>query len=222
LFYLKSPFKSKHVPTKKLNCLMNRISGERLMLFFELAKRGLIDNNYVNFNCINATRDPSAEARRQAFIDMFNDTGWTHYQSEFNQWVDRMPVLLNVDGPEQAALDSEVTVVSETYVSDSTIALSEKIFRAIQMPRPWLLNCSPGSVALLRDNGFDVLDDVVNHNSYDHLNNGRIEAMLDELDNIVFDAERCERAALHNYNRLHELNNLWPEKLKWLIATHAG
>jgi hypothetical protein len=220
LFYLKSPIKSKHVPTKKLNCLMNRLSGERLMLFFELAKHGLIDNNHISFNCLNAVRDPSVQARQQAFDEMYHAVSWSEYQLEFEYYQPKMPILLEVDSPDFVALDSEVTIVSETYVSDSTIAFSEKIFRAIQMPRPWLLNCSPGSVALLRDNGFDVLDDVVNHNAYDHLYNGRIEAMLGELDNIIFDAERCERAALHNYNRLHELNRLWPEKLKQVL-THA-
>lgn len=209
-------------PTKRLCCLMNRLSGERLQLFYKLDQRGLIENNEISFNCLNATRDPGPEARQQAFADMHAQCDWPEFNEQFEKWKDRVPVLLGVNNPDSATLNAEVSIVSETYTSDSTIAFSEKIFRALQMPRPWLLNCSPGSVSVLREHGFDVLDDVVNHNSYDHLYDGRIDAILDELDNVVYNQERCEQAALHNHKRLNELNQLWPEKLKWLLTAHAG
>lgn len=208
---------SNQTPTKRLNCLMNRIAGDRYDLFCHLHNRNLIEDNYVSFNCRVPMIDPSSESRQQAFDDIHNQTQWDHCQAAYQFWRDRMPLTLEVNDPDFVALDSEVTIVSETYASEFTIGLSEKIFRALQMPRPWLLNCSPGSVALLRDNGFDVLDDIVDHEAYDHLHNDRITTMLDVLPGIVYDPKRCERAALHNFNRLHELNSLWDDRFKKVL-----
>ena len=103
--------------------------------------------------------------------------------------------------------------------------LSEKIFRAIQLPRPWLLYCSPYSIELLRSHGFDVLDDMVN-TEYDTEKNHwmRLDLILDQLETFINrqytpkDYERFKQAAKHNQQLLASLLHSWPEKLKTVMS----
>jgi len=209
--YLCEPLKNV-APNHRLNCLMNRLSGERMMLLFKLHERNLISDNIVSFNCLYHTRDPDITQRKQFFKQVYHETGWTQYNKTFNELKERVPFIIDHD-PDSAALASEVTLVVESYVSDSTVAFSEKIFRALQTPRPWLLFCSPGSVKLLRDLGFDVLDDLIDHD-YDAIvdQESRLDTLLDSLDKTAYNQHRCEMAVEHNQARLQELSTLWTHK----------
>jgi hypothetical protein len=233
VYHSEIPYKDR-LPTKKLNYLANRISGERLLMFYNLAKRDLVENNHISFNCeesinvygeYNRNRSADVEQRKQAFVDAHNKHshskyGWSEYSDIFDRYQAQVPILLNVDDPVYAALDSEVTIVVETYASESSVAFSEKIFRALKLPRPWLLYCSPGAVDVLRNHGFDVLDDLVDHQAYDHLFfNERISAMLDQLPTITLDVNRCKQAAAHNQQLLVELNDKFEAKYNSILET---
>jgi hypothetical protein len=120
---------------------------------------------------------------------------------------------------EQCIVDSNVSLILETYISDSHIVFSEKIFRALQLPRPWLLYCSPGSVICLKQYGFDVLSDYVDH-SYDEVmeHNSRHLIILNQLENFIGkvyteqDYARFNQAATHNQQLLKHFAIKWPEK----------
>jgi len=209
-------------PSIRLNCMLNRLSGERLLLLYKLHERNLIDNNIISFNCLYHTRDPSIEERQEFFRQMHREVNWPHWDWAFNELINKIPII-SEHNPDTAAMASEVTIVAESYVSDSVIAFSEKIFRALQTPRPWLLFCSPHSVDILRENGFDVLDDLVDH-SYDSITNQelRLCKLLDTLATTVYNKQKCERAATHNRNRLQELGSHWESKLNEIIKVRTN
>jgi hypothetical protein len=126
---------------------------------------------------------------------------------------------------EQCIIDTNVSLILETYTRDEAIVFSEKIFRAIQLPRPWLLYCSPFSIELLRSHGFDVLDDMVD-NTYDTEKNHwmRLDIILDQLETFIDrqytpkDYQRFKQAAKHNQQLLASLLQGWPEKLKTVMS----
>ena len=126
---------------------------------------------------------------------------------------------------EQCIIDTNVSLILETYTRDDAIVFSEKIFRAIQLPRPWLLYCSPFSIELLRSHGFDVLDDIVD-NTYDTEKNHwmRLDIILDQLETFIDrqytskDYQRFKQAAKHNQQLLASLLHGWPEKLKTVMS----
>ncbi len=126
---------------------------------------------------------------------------------------------------EQCIIDTKVSLILETYTRDETIVFSEKIFRALQLPRPWLLYCSPFSIELLRSHGFDVLDDYVD-TDYDIITNHwqRMDAIVDQLETFINrqytprDYERFKQAATHNQHLLASLLHSWPEKLKTVMS----
>jgi len=205
-------------PKYNFNCLMNRISGERLMILYKMYERGLLKDNIVSFNCfLPGNERKSLALRKIDFNDMHIDQDWPHWNELQEELRPRMPLLLPTDmDPDSAALHSKVTVVVETYSHDNVISYSEKIFRALQTPRPWVLFASPNAVAVLRDYGFDVLDDVVDHSEYDSTlkQERRADKILNLIPKIKYDFERCNRSAKHNRQLLQSLYNQWPSKLE--------
>jgi hypothetical protein len=195
------------VPTKQFNCLMNRVSGERLIMLYKLAERNMLGQGIVSFNCLYHDMDPTPAQRQKNFVTAH----YSHVAPRWNmlnsQLQTTMPLLLDHNDPDQAAEDSVVTIVVESYVSNDVIALSEKIFRALQTPRAWLLICSPNAVSCLRDAGFDVLDDVVDH-SYQTLTDpwDRCYHAIKLNIDLLKDYDRVKLLIEQNQHRL--LNNL--------------
>jgi hypothetical protein len=113
----------------------------------------------------------------------------------------------NFDGDLQTTImQTEFSIVLETYFDrNEVITFSEKIFRCLKLPRPWLLYAMKNSVAYLRSIGFDVLDDLVDH-SYDnedfHITRQRM--ILDQSQDLckktltTEQIARCKQAAAHN------------------------
>lgn len=132
---------------------------------------------------------------------------------------------------EEAYVRSNLNLVIETYIGDKTITFSEKTFRALQTPAPWMLYACTGSINYLRNLGFDLIDDIVDH-SYDsiqHTGNYGINKMRSWLDyglrnlenikkeSVSYIQTRCNQAAIHNQNLLKNLKPLWPTDFSsWL------
>lgn len=192
-------------PTKRMNCLIHRQSGERLMFLYKMYERDLLENNLVSFACFTGDQEKPYADRKKDFNDLHIDqdtTIWNDLQEELRP---QMPLLLPDNMlADDAAMQTEVTIVVETYVNEDVIAYSEKIFRALQLPRPWIMFNSPHAVSVLRKYGFDVLDDVVDHNNYDNVikQERRADKILNTLDKVEpwakIDKERLAKAAKHN------------------------
>lgn len=210
-------------PNKHFNVMMNRISGERLMLLYKLHEAGLFAKGYIGFNCLYHDRDPDTDRRQQHFVNMHKECGWHQWDNTHRELLPEIPLLLDMD-PDTAAMRSDITLVVESYVSDSVIAFSEKIFRALQTPRPWILFCSPDSVAVLRDAGFDVMDDVVDH-SYDEIEDAeqRLDAIVQELKKLkYFFLPRYKQAVETNQAVLDKLKHQWSYKLQSILDSNQS
>jgi len=195
------------------NCFMNRFRGDRSRVFYELLKRNILEQGIVSFN---VTVDE--------YEIQFVDANLDRYQAEHDLGRFLVPYNNLTATLEQSIIDSCVSLVLETYTSDTHIVFSEKIFRALQLPRPWLLYCSPGAVATLRDYGFDVLDDCVDH-SYDQtVQHGfRLQSIIDQLETFIDrdygeqDYQRFKQAADHNQQLLQQFARAWPDKLATVL-----
>ena len=217
------PIQENIYPTKHFNVMMNRISGERLMLLYMLKEAGLVNKGYIGFNCLYHDMDPDINQRQANFGQVHAECAWHHWDEMHNSLKSSMPMLLDMD-PDTAAMRSDITLVVESYVSDNVIAFSEKIFRALQTPRPWILFCSPGSVTVLRDAGFDVLDDVVDH-SYDEIVNveERLKAIIKELRKLkYFFLPRYKQAVETNQALLDKLKHQWSYKLQSILDNNQS
>jgi hypothetical protein len=192
---------------------MNRPRGDRSIVFYELIRRNLLDKGLVSFN-----------VDLNEYDQQFEQLGLTKYTNEHELGRQLIPHNNLAYSLDQCIIDSRVSLVMETYSSDSHLIFSEKIFRCLQMPRPWLLFCSPGAVSTLKAYGFDVLDGYVDH-GYDSLPlaHDRLNYLTRQLDTFVdrqysdADYARFRQAAQHNQQRLDEFAGDWPARLSQVL-----
>ena len=204
------------VPVNAFNCFMNRVRGDRSTTFYELIRRDILQEGLVSYNCSLQELEKEYEC---AGLD-------TNYKYQHQTALALVPYnTVESHGTlEQCIIDSRVSLILETYTSDSHIVFSEKLFRCLQMPRPWLLYCSPGSLQLLESYGFDILSDMVDI-KYDKITNHgtRLQHILDQLETFVnrhfgaVELQRLHQAALHNQQRLSDLGLQWPEKFSQIM-----
>lgn len=215
---------------RTFSLVVNRLAGERLLMLYRIAQRGWLDQGHVNFNCSLAlsARDLTREQRRTNFDQAHQQLDRPEFDDVYQALRPKMPMLLSNDhqvhgGPDLSALKSRVSIVMETYHNRHSVVFSEKIFRALQTPRSWVMFSSHGAVQLLRDTGFDVLDDLVDH-SYDLEQDpeARMDLMLDSVPAAGFQLERCQAAVTHNQEILRKLARLWPDRLAKLAQCMAS
>ena len=201
--------------THGFNCFMNRIRGDRSRTFYELIQRNILNKGLVSFNCTQAE-----------YMDQYEQAELYNYWQEHDRGLELVPYnTVESHGTlEQCIIDSNVSLVLETYISHSLIVFSEKIFRVLQLPRPWLLYCSPGSVLCLKQYGFDVLADYVDH-GYDEIfeHSTRHQFILDQLETFIDkvyteqDYARFDQAAKRNQQLLKYFASTWPDKFNTVL-----
>jgi hypothetical protein len=211
--------------THGYSCFMNRISGDRSQVFYELIRRNILDQGLVSFNCWWFGNDPETITKDYAINNynrQYEQAEMFEYAAEHQQGLELIPFCsFNEDaGVAQAIIDSNINLIHETCVADDHITFSEKLFKSLQLPRPWLLHASPGSIKLLKGHGFDVLDDYVD-TAYDNIveHSHRLLKILDQLETFVDrkyteqDYQRFEQAAEHNQALLNKFEQAWPDKI---------
>lgn len=231
-------------PQQRFNFSINRLDSKRLSLFLELITRTTkpntqifdgplefdLDRDLVKFNCWSwmSTND-SDQAFTTNFANEFENIPSdlkTLYQPAYDFMCSKMPYCNHQYSLEQSQYHAWLNVVVETYSSNTTIALSEKMFRALVTPVPWIVYGGKYTVNWLRSMGFDVLDDVVNHR-YDYLeeNNSGLygdkpvdfvqdgSATVEKIKQMDFESlsNRCQQAAEHNQRLLQKFAQQWPQ-----------
>ena len=192
------------------NCFMNRVRGDRNEVFYELIRRNILHKGAVSYNIT-----------QEELNNQYQSAELFHYEKEHTVAQDIVPYnVVDVFGSlEQVIMETNVSLILETFMNEDHVVFSEKLFRALQQPRPWILFCSSQSVKLLKSYGFDVLDDYVDHGYDEEFNKGnRMNMLLDQLETFAErvytrrDYERFEQAATHNQQLLTQFAMDWPQK----------
>jgi hypothetical protein len=229
-YFYKSEYQPQ-IPTKLFNCFINRTDPFRQSWFYQLVRQNLIDNGNVSFNLsysmddypIKVSRDSSIKQKLDLYDWIFK-RGLDIFEYEHDLMQSNVPFQNFTGDLDQAIVDSKISIVIETYFDDDErqgIAFSEKIFRQLQLPRPFVLFCSPGAVSVLRDVGFDVYDDYIDH-SYDEYHNNTQKQMhlleiVAEFENISYNTailEDFEQRAQRNRDLLKHLRDKIPARFE--------
>lgn len=152
---------------KEFNCFINRNDPIRQTWFYLLYHRNLLDKGYVSYNAL---------ARQSMGRDNSNDyfdKNHRYFLSSFDNIYEDIKKIVPYKSFDETGdlrdtiLRTKFSIVLETYFERTdSITFSEKTYRVLQTPRPWLLFGATGSVQYLRELGFYVYDDFVDH-SYD-------------------------------------------------------
>jgi hypothetical protein len=125
--------------------------------------------NYVHEHYTNIVYD----AARSFKHDPQKMLAWVTRHGEKNLYHERVNLSQNHastinDDLFRAHLDSYFEIVVETEYKTNTIFHSEKTFKAISWLQPFVLCAERYSVQALREMGYDVFDDIIDH-SYDRI-----------------------------------------------------
>lgn len=212
-------------PVKDFNCFINRMDVIRQSWLYLLMRRNMFDRGFVSFN-MDVSRlnnyDPAVSAHA-VFEQQFAEH-MTNFETEHTQARHMVPYR-NFDAAEDVAtviMQSRFSIVLETYFDDNNlITFTEKTFRSLVLPRPWLLFCSKNAVSTLRNWGFDVLDDLVDHQLYDNIDHAiqRQGVILDMAQDLCsFDVAKHQhrlcQAASHNLTMIQQ----WQQDLPAIAA----
>lgn len=199
-------------PTRALNCLIRRMDPMRQSWLYQLMRHGLLDQGYVSFTMDVSRHHDQREAEQ-------SETAHEIFERQFQQHCQTFAAeheLIKNQVPyrsfdptwdlDQVVLHSRFSLVLETYFLDPRmITLSEKTFRCLKLPRPWIVFSTVGTVQHLRDMGLDVMDDIVDH-SYDSIDfeidrQSRLLEIAKDMASWAWTPEllqRCSTAAKHN------------------------
>jgi hypothetical protein len=163
IYYTDYKYDKTLIPNKKINCFVNRSCPFRQSWLYQLIRENILDDAYVSFWSQNFE---FPELSPQQLFDYYF-TKNTIFETEHLKIKKEIPYKNFDMSLETAIIDSEKSLVIETFFEEEDqISLTEKTMRVLQLPRPWYLFGNPGAVSMLRDWGFDVFDDWVDH-SYD-------------------------------------------------------
>ena len=215
------------VPIRDYTFAVNRLDFKRMQILLELHRTLDIERGHVNFNCATHRDRESAEHRQQAFREQFFHTDNVTDLNELDQLAAAMPLKNYEVSHEQAYVSSWLNIIVETYSSDNMISLSEKTFRCLVTPAPWISFSGRHSLVLLQKLGFDVLIDVVDH-SYDQLleRDNKVKQFVNSAATTIQKLKswpvqvlkaRCQQAARTNQNLLAQMATQWPNDFQhWL------
>jgi len=193
------------------------------------------DSNTGNITFETAPMDQSDIVVVKKYLSRNPEETFDHYHkttlSSFDSIYDDIKKIVpfrNFD-PDRSLRDlimsTKFSIVIETcFHRVDCPSCTEKTWRVIQLPRPWLLFASTGTVKVLRNLGFDVFDDYVDHayDAYDTSTNcvQRQEGILAEAERLM-DLEinqeiliDWENKARHNRAILKSWHDTWKQDLE--------
>jgi hypothetical protein len=229
------------VPNHRFNFAVNRIDTKRLTAFLELQLRSYLttnstaDQDLINFNCWSWQGDNSTAEGVQKILEhqfsLLGENYQTAYRVTLDRLLDKMPYRNHDLSQEAAHVSAWLNLVMETYSSDTTVALSEKTFRALSLPVPCMLYAGRQSIAYLRSLGFDTMSDIVEHR-YDKMLELNTAEYGDKIVDFIFEGIdtvesmqanpkkvriRSHQAAETNQKLLLKMKQSWPSDFAaWL------
>ena len=222
-------------PTKAFNCLIRRMDPNRQSWLYQLVRRRILDQGHVSFNMdisrhiMNGDAEPT-ESPHKVFQRQFeNHCGIFAPEHEFIKHLVPYRSFSNDWTMEQVIMNSKFSLVLETYFIDPRmITVSEKTVRCLKLPRPWIVFSTRGTVNFLRQQGFDVLDDVVDH-SYDIIDNDidRQVSLLNLTQQMIQQPwtpdllARCKKAADHNSQLIEYWHKNFYREIKDAVSRAA-
>ena len=119
-------------------------------------------------------------------------------------------------------MSSYLQIVSESVPELMDRFVSEKIWKPIRLGQLFLVQGNPGTVEYLRQLGFDVFDDYIDHSRYDNEPNWqkRTQLMVSVLDDIYPDIEKIYFETTKR--RANNLNRFQSRSLLDLVMSNVS
>jgi len=203
-------YKINHLPNiKSFNCLQKRLRAHRIWFYNLMHKENLISHGLISMNPCNQ-RASYFEGRwlsKEEIEESNKILPLLVYGKNNNEQDDYFYIRRITDS---VFLDSWVSVISEASFgdSDSTVFLSEKIFKPIACMHPFIIVGNKHSLKKLKEMGYRTFEGFIDED-YDSLPTfERFDAIIRSIKQIVEKSEKIKwfesmkEILIHNYNTL--------------------
>jgi hypothetical protein len=194
--------------TWPVSCLNGRTRIHRVENFIKLRSK-----NYFSRILFNIHGNFDLQFEMMESDDGFcDDSILTEYQLVQRELSQTRKDNNDLGTMDQAYTDSYVNLVTETSVGNKQTFLSEKSFKPMCTGQLALWLANPGTVRYMRDLGFDMFDDIIDHGYDDVLDwHQRIDLIHSQIDRIMYmDLEKIfidtQDRRLHNQKLLYSSN----------------
>ena len=196
-------------PVKKINMITNRVTNDRLATLYDLFDKDYI--NKSNVSLLNTAKEDLSEHHPNCDAQTY--------------FADKMPYCNFETTLEQSIIDAELSIVHETTITDLAICLTEKVFRLLQLPRPFVVYGSSNLIAWLEEMGFKTGSDFVDH-SYDSIedDNQRRQAVVESAYNFSWSDKLQDsfvKIADHNKALCLSLREQLPTQIPKILGVHS-
>jgi hypothetical protein len=197
----------------------------RVLFLYNVFKHGL-QNNHISAPRICPVENIDITSIAQKYTNVYRDITQVFEQAQ-------LPRLFAGEDTQNMtscwltnfaeAQDSLVYVPTETVYFGRRTHITEKTFKAIALEMPFVLVAPAGSLAYMREYGFQtfagILDESYDEETDDLRRIERVTQLLKDLDNLsVHERQQIHRACLprveHNYNHFYRgglADTLWSE-----------
>ena len=217
-------------PTRTFMSPNRIVAGKRdhRVLFLYNVFKNQLDHNHITAprTCVYENVDITVVASK--YCNTYPDIMQVFEQAQLPKLFageDTQPMTSCWLGNYREAADSLVYVPTETVYFGNRLHITEKTFKAIALEMPFVLVAPAGSLAYMREYGFQTFDGIFDE-SYDLETNDvkRIEAvtrLLKNLDNLSLQErndihQACLPIVEHNYNHFYQGGF---EKILWAELT---
>jgi hypothetical protein len=204
----------------------------RVLFLYHVFKLGL-QNNYISAPRICPVENIDITSIAQKYINVYQDITQVFEQADLPRMFageDTQEMTSCWLGNFTEAADSLIYVPTETVYFGRRTHITEKTFKAIALEMPFVLVAPAGSLAYLREYGFQtfagILDESYDEETDDIARIEKVTRLLKDLDNLSpHERQQIHRACLprveHNYNHFYRggfADILWTELTDMLHA----
>lgn len=219
----------------------NRIDQYRIVVLLELLRKydNKVNDLLINFNAKDYLETNPIKAFQKIFkneLDIVVEEKKSLlelYQKNYDFVLKNLPFKNYTDSFDHIAYRAACSIVVETYINDKNLTLSEKTFRALVTPRPFVLHASQNACAHLRSLGFRFFNFAIDHEVYDTKSNDNIgiftkpKHLIDVAMAIAKEVKKhkslikiAEKDAIHNMSVLLRFRQQWPtDFISWWQPT---
>lgn len=196
--------------------LNNRMRPNKQALIFYLKKYRYYETNLVS----NLWNDSSQLIDKEHFNSVYNFD-----QSNYEDFKNIVPVRREIDNdpdatqnsPEELYIQTNFSLVSETYTGSSIRFITEKTYKPILMGHPFLIYGNAGTIRYLKERGYETFPELFDE-SYDNLidTKDQLRSIINNLNNDFFLSPIVKEKII--YNQQHFLQqhskSILSEKIK--------
>jgi hypothetical protein len=222
------PRAENRMPTRTFMSPNRIVAGKRdhrVLFLYNVFKLGL-QNNHISAPRICPVENIDITSIAQKYIDVYQDITQVFEQADLPRMFageDTQKMTSCWLGNFDEAADSLIYVPTETVYFGRRTHITEKTFKAIALEMPFVLVAPAGSLAYLREYGFQtfagIFDESYDEETDDIARVEKVARLLKDLDNLsVRERQQIHQACLpivqHNFNHFYRggfADILWTE-----------